>query len=92
MSARNEHALPEPEALHHCIGEVSKLADKAGVRLALIGCLATQHYGHNRFANEVEIAASGPISGLTAKKKLATGGYMLLPFVLPVPPYRSAMP
>lgn len=53
--------FPSPSSLRTCIRTVAKLAAAEDVRVALVGCLAMQHYGSRRIANEPEMLVSQDI-------------------------------
>jgi hypothetical protein len=63
-----------PERLNEAIAEVTALAEKAGVRIALCGGLAMQSYGSPRLTKDVDIVAEATIEGLPVVRRLTFGG------------------
>ena len=63
-----------PEEISEALTELAKLAKLEGVRVALIGGIALQRYGSDRFTADVDLVAEAPLRGLRTVRKLSFGG------------------
>lgn len=63
----------DPKLIDDAISEVNELAEREGVRIAIIGGLAMQAYGSDRFTFDVDFIADSLISSLTGTD-LSFGG------------------
>jgi len=63
------------EQIEHGLREVAGLTEQHGVRALLVGGVAMQHYGSDRFTADLDFAADGPLPGLPSERPLTFGGY-----------------
>lgn len=64
----------DPALLAEAVKQVSELAKKEGVRVALIGGFALQFYGSDRLTGDIDIAAEERVQALPRGKALSFGG------------------
>lgn len=57
------------------LAEVVQLARDAGVQVALVGGVALQFYGSDRFTAHLDVASMAPIPELKRERELTFGGY-----------------
>ncbi len=57
------------------VAEVGELAAAEGARVLLVGGVALNHYGSDRFTADVDFVADQPIDALPAESPLSFGGY-----------------
>lgn len=63
-----------PEQIEEAISEVALLAKEQHVEVALVGGIAMQLYGSDRFTKDVDVAADGLLDGLEESGVLSFGG------------------
>jgi hypothetical protein len=63
-----------PERLQEAIAQVTELAEREGVRVALCGGLALQSYGSTRLTKDVDFVAERHIEALPNLEPLSFGG------------------
>jgi hypothetical protein len=63
------------EQIDAAVAEVGDLAASAGARILLVGGVALNHYGSDRFTADVDFVADQPIAALPAESPLSFGGY-----------------
>ena len=64
----------DPKQLESAAAEVGALAKQEGVRVALIGGFALQHYGSDRLTGDIDFAADSVLEGLPSGPPLSFGG------------------
>ena len=64
----------DPKQLESAAAEVGALAKQEGVRVALIGGFALQHYGSDRLTGDIDFAAASILNGLPGGPPLSFGG------------------
>ena len=73
MSAPRKRMLDQAE-IDAALAELAAMAQADGVRVLLVGGIALQHYGSDRFTADIDLAASGPLRALPAESPLSFGG------------------
>ena len=66
--------LLDPVTLENAAAEVGAVAEREGVRVALIGGLALQRYGSDRLTGDIDFAADAVLAGLPGGPALSFGG------------------
>lgn len=74
-SSETKRKMLSIEQIDRGIEEVGMLAQQHGVTVLLIGGVAMQHYGSDRFTADLDFAASGVLPGLVPEHPLVFGGY-----------------
>jgi len=68
--------FPEPAKLEEAAKQLTAKAADAGVRAALVGGYALQHYGSGRLTEDVDFAATGEIEARKIRR-LSFGGWVI---------------
>lgn len=64
----------DPAVLGEALAQVAELATQEGVRIALLGGFALQHYGSDRLTGNIDIVAERLVRGLPRGTALSFGG------------------
>lgn len=64
----------DPAALHEATRVMRDLAERAGIRAALLGGYAMQHYGSDRLTGDVDFAADAALPDIEPTGELSFGG------------------
>lgn len=73
MTGKSKQFL-DPAQLGEALAQVAQLAAKEGVRIALLGGFALQHYGSDRLTGDIDLVAESRLQGLPAGTALSFGG------------------
>jgi hypothetical protein len=73
LTGEQRHAY-SPERLDEAVGQVTELAEREGIRVALCGGLALQSYGSPRLTKDVDMVADRVLQALPEQRPLSFGG------------------
>ncbi len=75
MSGAQRKKVLSIEEIDAALAEIAALAHQRQINLVLVGGVALQMYGGDRFTADVDFAASDPIPDLKPERELSFGGY-----------------
>jgi hypothetical protein len=73
MTGKSKRFL-DPALLAEALAQVAELAEREGVRIALLGGFALQHYGSDRLTGDIDVVAEERVRGLPPGTALSFGG------------------
>ena len=74
MTGKGPKRFLDPAMLAQALAQVAELAKSEGVRIALLGGFALQHYGSDRLTGDIDVAAEERVHGLPRGTPLSFGG------------------
>lgn len=75
MTSESLKRFLDAEQIEEALTEVASLSEAAGVKVALVGGVALQLYGSDRFTKDVDFVGDGEFPGLSDVGRLSLGGW-----------------